>query len=223
MNFLFYPCGLNCNISTWIDLSSAEVYKLSREKKIAPENAIQAALNLFWLHGYNQLGTRQLEQETGITRFTLQTSYGGKMALFLTALDAYLDMFETHAAPNMTDGKLESLAEWFEMRPNPPIFAEISCQGCFLLNTAVEFSATDEQVNLRIERFYTMMRNGMHNALKAVKDQNNLSNELGIDVLVETLLGAAIGLNIVIRAAGDNAAGQTMADSLGKLIRSWAV
>lgn len=196
---------------------------MSRAKKIAPENAIQAALSLFWQHGFNQLGTRQLEQETGITRFTLQTSYGGKMALFLTALDAYLDAFEIHAAPNMTDGKLESLAQWFEMRPNPPVFTEISSQGCFLLNTAVEFSKREPEINLRIERFYAMMRDGLRRALTEIKNQKAVSPEFDVDAMAETLLASTIGLNIAIRAAGDNAAGQTMADALGKLVRSWAV
>lgn len=195
---------------------------MSRAKKIAPENATQAALALFWKYGYNQLGTRQLEQETGITRFTLQTSYGGKMAFFLSALDTYLDMFEIHASPNMTDGKLETLATWFEMRPNPSIFADISNNGCFLLNTAVEFSATDDRVNQRIDRFYHIVRNGFSNALTEIKNQHKVKKDFDINAMAETLLSATIGLNIMIRAAGDNSAGQVTANAIGKLVTSWA-
>lgn len=201
----------------------SEFKLMSREKKITPENAIKAALTLFWQYGYNQLGTRQLEQETGITRFTLQTSYGGKMSLFLTALDAYLDTFETHAAPKMTDGKLENLAKWFEMRPSPPIFIEISSQGCFLLNTAIEFSSTNAEVNKRIERFYGIVRSGLTNALTAIKQNQAVADDFDVEAMTEALLGATIGLNVVIRAAGDNAAGQKMADGMGKLIREWAI
>ncbi|MBV1933634.1 MAG: TetR/AcrR family transcriptional regulator [Parvibaculaceae bacterium] len=60
---------------------------MSRSRKVAPEEAVQAAMEAFWKHGYHELGTRQLEEETGITRFTLQTTYGGKKKLFLNALD----------------------------------------------------------------------------------------------------------------------------------------
>lgn len=66
-----------------------------------------------WTHGFSSLGTRQIEEETGITRFTLQMTYGGKMKLFLTALDAYLDMFERSALLNTTDGGLGGIARFF--------------------------------------------------------------------------------------------------------------
>lgn len=195
---------------------------MSRLKKIDPEAAVQAAMALFWKHGYNGLGTRQLEEETGITRFTLQTSYGGKKALFLSALDAYLIAFEIHVSPSMTDGSIEAIAAWFERRIEPVMMADITCYGCLLLNSTVEFAAQDEDVNQRAERFFNMLRGGFRKALSAAKHQGNLPAEFDVDAMAEVLLGGAVGLNIVIRSAASNSAGKSMGLSFATLVRSWA-
>ena len=195
---------------------------MSRNKKIDTEAAIQQAMALFWRYGYNSLGTRLLEQETGITRFTLQTSYGGKKALFLAALDAYLDAFEAHVCPSICDGELEPIAAWFEQRVAPVMLEDVSCYGCLLLNSTVEFAAQDEEVNLRVERFFNMVRQGFHSALEAVKRAGNARSDFDVSAMAEVLLSGAIGLNIVIRSAASNSAGGTTATSLATLVRGWA-
>jgi TetR/AcrR family transcriptional repressor of nem operon len=196
---------------------------MARSKKVDPEAAVQAAMMLFWKQGYMGLGTRQIEEETGITRFTLQTSYGGKMQLFLAALDTYLNIFETHGCPNMSDGDLNTIASWFEARTEPETFADIACYGCLMLNSLVEFAAQDRQVNLRRERFYRMVRSGFYSALRAAQQKGTVSSKFDVDAMAEVLLSSTIGLNIVIRSAADNSAGQKSAQSIGILVRSWAV
>lgn len=195
---------------------------MSRSRKVEPEAAIQAAMALFWKHGYHDLGTRQIEEETGITRFTLQTTYGGKMPLFLKALDKYLDTFEIYSAPTMTDGSLDAIAAWFETRRDPVMLPEVTCYGCLLLNSTVEFAGEDEEVNQRAGRFYDMVRSGFQRALVEVKETGGIRADFDVDEMAEVLLSAAIGLNIVIRASGKNAAGEDMANAIAALVRSWA-
>lgn len=196
-------------------------YKMARLKKVEPEIAVFSAMALFWKQGFHNTSTRQIEDETGITRFSLQTTYGGKMALFLKALDHYLDMFELQFSPKMTDGALEPIAAWFETLAAPEMNAELASFGCLLLNTTVEFSSEDQAVNERAARFYAMVGDGFLNALKAVKAAGNLPANFDCEAHAQTLLAAAIGLNITIRAAVDNEAGKVMAKSTADLVRSW--
>ncbi len=218
-----YTIRVDRFISSQLDRNvNAESSKMSRLKKIDPEAAVQAAMALFWQHGYSGLGTRQLEEETGITRFTLQTSYGGKKSLFLKALDTYLDVFEAHLCPNMSDGEMEAIAVWFEQRIEPSNLPDAANYGCLLLNSTVEFAAEDGDVNLRAERFFNMMRGGFNAALSAAKDKGNLPPDFDIAAMAEVLLSGAIGLNIVIRAAAANSAGKNMAYSIASMVRGWA-
>ena len=194
---------------------------MSRTRKIAPEDAVQAAMTAFWQHGYNKLGTRQLEEETGITRFTLQTAYGGKWPLFLAALDAYLDAFELQLSPNMTDGDLDTIACWFENRVNPEMLPDAANYGCFLLNSTVEFADRNEELNLRAERFYALLRNGFRAALNAVKLKRGIAQDFNVTAMSEVLLSATVGLNIIIRSATAISAGKETAYSIAALVRGW--
>jgi TetR/AcrR family transcriptional repressor of nem operon len=196
---------------------------MARSRKVEPEAALQAAMTTFWQHGYCSLGTRQIEQETGITRFTLQTAYGGKMSLFLKTLDTYLDLFEDFTKLGPVQGNLEVLATWFEARVDPTIMPEPSCYGCLMLNTIIEFSAQNDEINQRVERYFAMLRNGFRAVLQAAKDNGTLSVDFDVSGKVEVLIGIALSLNIVIRAANDNLAGQHMAMSTARMIREWAV
>lgn len=195
---------------------------MSRSRKVAPEEAVQAAMEAFWKHGYHELGTRQLEEETGITRFTLQTTYGGKKKLFLATLDRYLDIFEGQGLPPTDGSGLEGLAAWFEVRPQPIMMPEVASYGCLMLNSTVEFMQGDEEVNQRAERFFTFIRGGFKASLKSIQDSGQLPQDFDIEAKAELLLGSSIGLNIIIRSATNNAAGMDLANSVSAMIRGWA-
>lgn len=194
---------------------------MARARKIDPEMAVPAAMALFWQYGYGGLGTRQLEEETGITRFTLQTTYGGKMALFLKALDGYLDAFEIQGVPDMRDGNLDTIAQWFEDRTEPKQFSEVACFGCLMLNSIVEFSGGNADVNAQTERFYGFVRGGFARALEVVKAQGGVSADFDVEAHAEVCLGVAISQNAIIRSATDNKAGVRMARGIGSVIRTW--
>ena len=194
---------------------------MSRSRKVDPETAIGAAMAAFWKYGYGHLGTRQLEQETGITRFTLQTTYGGKMKLYLKALDAYLDDFEQSGLMAAAQSDQEGIARFFEMRGDPDMMPQSSCNGCFLLNSTIEFSSGNEDVNQRADRYFTMLRDRFRRALRRSAHQSTPVQAFDINAKVEVLLASALGLNVLIRAAGNTGAGREMAASIARMVRAW--
>lgn len=183
---------------------------------------MDAAMAMFWKHGFSNLGTRQLEEETGITRFTLQTTYGGKMALFLDTLDTYLDQFETSNLMLTAGKNIEGIARFFEIRVDSTIMPEMSCYGCLLLNSAIEFGATNDEINQRINRYLAILRASLRSGLTNPVGTGDAATKLTIDEKVEVLLGATLGLNALVRAANDNDVGQNMAKSVARMVRGWA-
>lgn len=194
---------------------------MARLRNTEPEVAVQAAQALFWEHGYAGLGTRQIEEETGLTRFTLQTSYGGKKQLFLQAVDAYLDNIESHFLPDASNGSLQELATWFETRADPAFMPGIGCHGCLMLNSVIEFHGEDSDINQRAERFFSMVRGRFRSLLEAAKSNGVLSSNLDTGAMAEILLGISLSMNVVIRAAGNNSAGQALATATANMIREW--
>lgn len=195
---------------------------MSRSRKVEPKAAIGAAMKAFWKHGFSELGTRQLEEETGITRFTLQTTYGGKMKLFLVALDAYLETFENSAMMSQTEGGLESIASFFETRVDPASMTPESCYGCFMLNSMVEFASGNKDIDKRAQQYFTMLKNRFRLSLTDAQQSGCLGPNFNIEQKIEVLVSAALGLNVAIRAAGSNDAGKHMATSIACMVREWA-
>jgi len=181
-----------------------------------------AATQLFWREGYTNVGTRQVEEETGITRFTLQTTYGGKLALFLAVLDHYLDLFENGGAPAPDIGSLNELALWFEGFATPSSNADMACFGCLMLNSIAEFGATNPEVSKRAERYFSLLRSRLIVGLQRLQKQGAVKGDLNIPHQVELLLGSVIGMNIIVRSAGQSAAANALATATGTTIRSWA-
>jgi len=116
---------------------------MARHKKVSDQDALLAAINLFWQNGYHNVGTREIEAQTGITRFTLQTSYGGKKALFLKALDTYLDLTDRHLLAPLATADLKTLARWFDSPTIPQEFEGSVQSGCFMVNTITALGGQD--------------------------------------------------------------------------------
>ena len=58
---------------------------MARKRNTDHDSAVTAALDLFWCQGYGA-STREIESKTGLTRFTLQTAYGGKEGFYLSTV-----------------------------------------------------------------------------------------------------------------------------------------
>ena len=194
---------------------------MARSRKSDPEHALQAAISMFWKSGYAAVGTRQIEDEAGITRFTLQTSYGGKMALFLMAVDRYLDMFETVAPPVEPD-TLDALADWFTFFLAPPVMPECMAYGCFLLNTLIEFGGASSEVNQRASRYYRLLGGRFELALEHLKRLGQLPGDFDVRQGAQLLQSSTIGMNVLIRAANSSEAGRPSIDACRSMIHGWA-
>lgn len=195
---------------------------MARHRKTDAETAVSRAMIAFWKTGFHALGTRELERETGITRFSLQTTYGGKKALFLTALDAYIRMLAEILAPAMNTGDLEGLARWFEARPVPDEMVEMMANGCFLVNSIIEFPRDDAEVNARAEKFFAILRHHFTDTLAGLAKSGHLKPGLVQADLVEVLMAFTTALNVNAKSAAANTNGKAQSNAMAATIRSWA-
>lgn len=60
-----------------------------RPREFDPEEALAAALQVFWLRGYEGASMAELTEAMGITKPSLYACFGNKEALFRKALDLY--------------------------------------------------------------------------------------------------------------------------------------
>ena len=79
---------------------------MARPAKISSEQALSAAMPLFWEFGYFGLDTRTLGARTGLTRFSLNRVWGGKHKFYLAVMDAYLAEHERALLPPVDSERL---------------------------------------------------------------------------------------------------------------------
>nr|MDP9479507.1 TetR/AcrR family transcriptional regulator [Actinomycetota bacterium] len=60
---------------------------MPRTREFEPETALQDAMELFWLKGYEATSMRDLLEGMGIGRGSFYGTFGDKRSLFLAALD----------------------------------------------------------------------------------------------------------------------------------------
>jgi TetR/AcrR family transcriptional repressor of nem operon len=186
---------------------------MGRCRKTTEQDVLARARALFWQHGYGGVSTRQIEAETGLTRFTLQTVYKGKMGLYLLVLDTYLEMIETRfLTSNAADG-LPSLIDWFSRRSDPSRMPEVARFGCLMMNAVIEFHGEEPEINKRTQRYFQMVTAFLRGHLEGHVHQ--------AEAKAEVLAAATLGLNAVIRSSGDMDAGRVVSASIVAMIEDW--
>lgn len=196
---------------------------LARKRKADHETAVAAALDLFWDRGYQGASTRQIEEKTGLTRFTLQTAYGGKEGFFLDTLDQYLDNAEAHYFPHPDTCALPDLADWFEYLTADGRMPQIGQTGCLAFNSISQFDRDDSEVNKRIERYLNLFRDRALSILERAIAENRVQTAMSPQQMADVLVDLLLGLHVIIKARSDDSLPQAHAKSVATLIRSWAV
>jgi TetR/AcrR family transcriptional repressor of nem operon len=182
-----------------------------RAQKVDSEIALRAAGLAFMECGYSGMSTRDLEKRSGITKFSLQTKYGGKKALFLMALDLYLDELLPWIDRSVSQ---DGIADFFRMRADDTRMPEQGRFGCLMVNALSEFGATDPEVSVRSNRYFEGLRRAFKSELQKRRGEGVLDMSVEIELEAERLVVSMIGLNSAIRTYGSNSAAADMAEGV---------
>ena len=184
---------------------------MPRARKSDGETALRAAGLAFMECGYSGMSTRDLEKRSGITKFSLQTKYGGKKALFLMALDLYLDELIPWIDLSMSQ---DGIVGFFRMRADDTRMPEQGRFGCLMVNAFTEFGSTDPEISTRSNRYFEALRSAFKSELLRRRDDGDLDTSVEIELEAERLVVSMIGLNSAIRTYGSNSAAANMAEGI---------
>ena len=196
---------------------------MPRSRKVDHSTVIDAAQAVFWDHGYQGASTRQIEERTGLTRFTLQTVYGGKEAFFLETLDAYMDRAEVEYLPDPNSTSIEGLAQWFERRADPQVMPLIGAQGCLLLNAVTEFDRDGGEIDDRIAHYFEVLHNRFAQILAKAVEHGELAADFDPKEKATLLQSVLLGLSLAIKARPNDAFAQPYGAAAAAMIRQWRV
>jgi len=173
---------------------------MARLKAFDEERAIDAAVDCFWMHGYEGTSVRDLAEAMGIGGASLYNAFGDKRALFARSLERY-------AARSMREriARLES-----GHRPKEAIAAFVreiverslkdpDRKGCLLINSALDVAPHDAGIGAVVSGYLDEIRAFFHRNLVAARAAGQVPRTVDADSVASHLLGVIAGIRVLAR------------------------
>jgi TetR/AcrR family transcriptional repressor of nem operon len=179
---------------------------VARPKEFDEECALGAAIECFWRRGYEATSVRDLTAAMGISAPSLYNTFGDKRALFLKALQSYLDQ----SAGAMIKRLEESLPPKEAVRRFLEEIIEHSVgdrerRGCFLINSALEVAPHDSELSEFIATRFGEIEAFFHRSIKAAQAEGTISRDRAPRDLARLLLGVLLGIRVLARSKPNRA------------------
>jgi TetR/AcrR family transcriptional repressor of nem operon len=145
---------------------------MAREKNFCEETMLDKLTEVFWQNGYNGTSMDHLLQQASLSRSSMYATYGDKRNLYLQALKKYVVKQDSYITEWMK--KCNSTTDAVNKLFSFVIDANLQCsiaKGCFLVNTIVEWSTTDVDINTIVQGHRVAFMQGFEKLIKA--DQRN--------------------------------------------------
>jgi TetR/AcrR family transcriptional regulator, transcriptional repressor for nem operon len=173
-----------------------------RTKEFRPEEALDAAMHLFWLKGYGATSMRDLLDGMGIGRGSFYDTFGDKHALFLAALDRFEEARTSWVDEALDGSGMDGIEEVFR-RTVAGMTGSEPRRGCLLANTAVELAPRDPEVAARISRYVRRTEEAFAGALVRAGEAGEIPADRNPRALARFLVSNLHGLRVLARAGTD--------------------
>jgi TetR/AcrR family transcriptional repressor of nem operon len=169
-----------------------------RPREFDIDEAADAAMQVFWSHGYNGTSLPDLIEGTGLSRGSLYKAFGDKKGLFLAALDRYTSLAcERQAA--ILQGSVPARAAIREALLH---YAQLSSgsvgqRGCLVVATATEMVPHDAEIAERIRVMFERMQASLARAIQRGQAQGEVAAAEDSQTLARLLLCLTQGMRAV--------------------------
>jgi AcrR family transcriptional regulator len=189
-----------------------------RPREFDTEKALEAALLLFWRHGYEGTSLNALTEAMGINVPSLYAAFGNKETLFRKALDRYLqrpafylpnalkEPTARRAAENLLNGAINMV-----MDPRHP-------DGCLLVQGALASGPDSESVRLELSRHRAGAEAAVRERFKRAVREGDLPRNTDPGKLARYIITVVWGLSV--QAAGGYTRAQ-MKELARMAMQSW--
>jgi TetR/AcrR family transcriptional repressor of nem operon len=171
---------------------------VARTKSFDPDEALDAALELFWRRGYEATSMADLVAHLGLARASIYGTFGSKHELYLKALDRYMhtrdpDVVDVLSQPGPALPAVRAVIDAYARESA----ADEHRRGCFLVNTAVELLPGDPLAARRVESSWDIVETALASALTRARAQGELAPDKDPRALARFLLVVLQGLRVL--------------------------
>lgn len=173
---------------------------MARPRDFDEGAVLDAAVQQFWLRGYEAASVRELAQEMGIATASLYNAFGDKRTLYRSSLNRYLEQTFRERIHRL-EGTLPpsaAIAAFFNE------IIERSCtdkrrRGCMLVNSTLEKAPSDRDFQQIIATFLGDVESFFLRCVAAGQQEGTVTASQTAEDLARMLLGQLLGIRVLAR------------------------
>lgn len=202
-------------------MENSEKPRGGRPRAFDPEAALDAAMLLFWEHGYEATSLAMLRQAMGLTPPQIYNAFTDKETLFRQALARYHERevgfaLDALGAPVTAEEAIRLLlmgAAQAYTRPNKP-------GGCLFISGALATSPQAQGIADELKTYRQMTEAAIAARLDKARQAGELPTGLPVERLAKYLTGVMNGMSIQAR---DGASADDLRAMAETALAAWAV
>ncbi len=169
-----------------------------RLKEFDPDQALDAAMQLFWQKGFEATSMQDLVDQMGINRYSLYDTFGDKHQLFIQCCEKYQANMETMKVElfDQADSGLQAIQNFFNIIAQR-ITTKEGCCGCLMTNAAVEKALDDEIIAECTRKAFEGMEKTFHKALQRAQKEGEISQDKNTKDLASYLVCLLQGITVM--------------------------
>lgn len=170
--------------------------KMGRPRSFSEEDALEAAMRVFWEKGYEGASLNDLTEAMGINRSSLYTIFGDKESLFRRAMERYKrgpvayvwDSVQEPTARKMVEVLLRKSVDLLGDPKNP--------RGCLSIQGALAVGSEAEPVKLAMIEFRKTGETALKKRFAQAQASGEISSKLDAGDLARYTLTLLTGLGV---------------------------
>ncbi len=173
---------------------------MARLKAFDEDRALDAAVDCFWLRGYEATSVRDLAGAMGIGGTSLYNAYGDKRALFSRSLERYAQRSMRERIARMEAGHrpkeaiLAFIAEIIDRSLKDP-----DRKGCLLVNSALDVAPHDAEIGKVVAGYLDELRAFFRRNIEAARKAGQVPRQIEAEEISGHLLGVLLGIRVLAR------------------------
>ncbi len=155
--------------------------------------AISAAKEIFWRHGYEDASIEEVVKATGLNRYKLYNAFGSKLEIFLAALETYFVERKNIFLKTLSDpshAPIDAIKLFFEFTVSE---MAVRRTGCLMCDVAVEAGRRNRIVSGRVASYLEEIKSSYAKALRRGEARGELNPVVtpqeGAALLIAIMLG----------------------------------
>jgi TetR/AcrR family transcriptional repressor of nem operon len=181
---------------------------MARQREFNKEQALEAAMEVFWSKGFEAASLSDLTAEMGIQRPSLYAAFGDKKELFESALRRY-NTWHASRIRNLLLQQEESVISSFRH-----LFQQIGAsadehinrhRGCFCINTMVELAPHDSKFSVLTREHQMYLAVIFREAIVRGQQNGEIDAALHAEAIANSLVVSMIGLTVMMKSNPESA------------------